>query len=40
LYKHVLLHRRPRRDEFFLMLKEVFRYQWNKITEGIDEIIP
>ena len=40
LYKHVLRHRKPRRDEFFLMLKEVFRYQWKKITESIDEIIP
>ena len=40
LYEHVMRHRRPRREEVFLMLKEVFRYQWQKLREGIDGIMP
>ena len=40
LYQHVLRHRRQRREELFLMLKEFVRYQWQKLREGIDDIIP
>ena len=40
LYRHVLKHRRTPREEPFLMLKEVLRYQWDKLRKEIDEILP
>lgn len=39
LYRYVLRHPHPERDERFLLLRELFRFELKRFTEGLEAII-
>lgn len=39
-YRYVLRHPHPERSERFLLLREVFRYQFERLTQGIETLLP
>lgn len=40
VYRYVLRHPHPERNERFLLLREIFRYQFDRLAQGIEALLP